>query len=73
MKKNGVILMLILLCIAFLVSCAKREITDNSDKGELVRAETLGDFHGSLSLALRRGKTDSSLMLSYGFEKYGFG
>lgn len=44
MKKNGVILMLILLCIAFLVSCAKREITDNSDKGELVRAETLGDF-----------------------------
>ncbi len=41
MQKNGVILLLILLCVAFLVSCGKKE-TAEQEQGELVRIETEG-------------------------------
>lgn len=41
MQKNGVILLIILLCVAFLVSCGKRE-TAELEQGELVRVETEG-------------------------------
>lgn len=43
MQKNGVILLIILLCVAFLVSCGKRE-TAELKKGELVRIETEGEL-----------------------------
>lgn len=43
MRKNGWMLFLVLLCVAFLVSCGK-ENQENTDKGELVRTETEGDF-----------------------------
>ncbi len=43
MNKNGWILLLILLCIAFLVSCGKKEVQDRT-AGELVRAETGGEI-----------------------------
>lgn len=43
MKKNGWLLLLILLCVAFLVSCG-RENTAEGEKGELVKVETTGDF-----------------------------
>ncbi len=43
MRRNGVILLLILICVAFLVSCGKRESAD-TEKGELVRIEAGGNF-----------------------------
>lgn len=43
MQKNGVILLLILLCVAFLVSCGKRETADQK-QGELVKIETEGEI-----------------------------
>lgn len=43
MRKNGMILLLILLCVAFFVSCAKKDNTEARDKGELVRIETEGE------------------------------
>lgn len=43
MRRNGVILLLILICVAFLVSCGKRENAD-TEKGELVRIEAEGNF-----------------------------
>lgn len=43
MYKNGWILLLILLCIAFLVSCGKRD-TQGQAAGELVRVETGGEI-----------------------------
>ena len=46
MKKSGYILFLVLLCVAFLVSCGKRT-TEETKMGELVRAEAVGDFPGS--------------------------
>lgn len=42
MQKNGLILLLILLCLAFLVSCAKKDGQDLEEKGELVKTETEG-------------------------------
>lgn len=42
MYKNGWILLLILLCVAFLVSCGKKE-AQGQEMGELVRAEA-GEF-----------------------------
>lgn len=41
MRRNGLILLLILICVAFLVSCSKKENTD-IEKGELVRTEAEG-------------------------------
>lgn len=42
MHKKGWILLLILLCVAFLVSCAKKNQQNPEEMGELVRAETEG-------------------------------
>lgn len=41
MQRNAVILLLVLLCVAFLVSCGKKK-TAESAQGELVRTETGG-------------------------------
>lgn len=41
MNKKGWILLLILLCVAFLVSCGKKESADR-ENGELVRTEAEG-------------------------------
>lgn len=41
MQKNGVILLIVLLCVAFLVSCTKKD-TAELKQGELVRIETEG-------------------------------
>lgn len=49
MRKNGWILFLLLLCVAFLVSCGKREHTE-PEKGELVRVEALEECPGFLFL-----------------------
>lgn len=46
MRKNGWILFLILLCVAFLVSCGKKTEPDLKD-GELVKTETEWDDHRS--------------------------
>lgn len=43
MRKNGWILLLILVCVAFLVSCGKKE-TQSSQMGDLVRSEFYMDF-----------------------------
>ena len=50
MQKKGWILFLILLCVAFLVSCKGKEDTE-TDRGELVRVEAREEgfglpFHG---------------------------
>ena len=45
MQKKGWILFLILLCVAFLVSCKGKEDTE-TDRGELVRVEALPDDTG---------------------------
>lgn len=42
MQKNGVILLIVLLCVAFLVSCTKKD-TAELKQGELVRIETEGN------------------------------
>lgn len=42
MHKNGVILLIVLLCVAFLVSCTKKD-TAEVKQGELVRTETEGN------------------------------
>lgn len=42
MHKKGLILLFILLCVAFLVSCAKKNEQNPAEMGELVRAETEG-------------------------------
>ena len=42
MRKNGWILLLILICVAFLVSCGKKS-TAETEKGELVRTEAVGE------------------------------
>ncbi|MDO4307563.1 MAG: hypothetical protein Q4C77_12065 [Eubacteriales bacterium] len=47
MQKNGVILLIILLCVAFLVSCGKRD-TAEQKQGELVKIETEGEWPLSL-------------------------
>lgn len=39
MKKNGIILLIILLCLAFLVSCGRKKSQWEDQKGELVRYE----------------------------------
>ena len=64
MKRNGVILMLILLCVAFLVSCAKRENTETADKGELVRTETMGNFPWSLCFCIGLTVCEWELLLT---------
>ena len=43
MQKNAVILLIVLLCVAFLVSCGKKQ-TAEANQGELVRIETEGNF-----------------------------
>lgn len=43
MRRNGVILLLILICVACLVSCGKKENRDTS-QGELVRIEAEGEI-----------------------------
>lgn len=45
MNRNAWILLLILLCVAFLVSCQKKETAD-TDKAELVRIEAPGEYPG---------------------------
>lgn len=52
MRKNGWML-LVLLCVAFLVSCGKGN-QEQTDKGELVRTETEGNFLPSLSVSRDR-------------------
>lgn len=42
MHKKGLILLLILLCIAFLVSCTKKNEQNPAEIGELVKTETEG-------------------------------
>ena len=49
MRKNGWLLLLVLLCVAFLVSCGKDKNVQE-EKGELVRTETEG--HSLLSPSL---------------------
>lgn len=41
MRKNAWMLLLILICVAFLVSCGKKN-TQDTEKGELVRVEAFG-------------------------------
>lgn len=41
MHKNGWILLLVLVCVAFFVSCGKKD-TEVAEKGELVRTEAVG-------------------------------
>ncbi|MDO4276442.1 MAG: hypothetical protein Q4D16_22490 [Eubacteriales bacterium] len=41
MRKNAWMLLLILICVAFLVSCGKKNVQD-MEKGELVRVEVVG-------------------------------
>lgn len=43
MQKKGVILLIVLLCVAFLVSCTKRDRAEVK-QGELVRIETEGEI-----------------------------
>lgn len=45
MQKKGWILFLILLCVAFLVSCKGKEDTE-AERGELVRVEALKEDQG---------------------------
>lgn len=42
MRRNGWILLLVLILVAFLVSCGKKTTTDQ-EKGDLVRIETGGE------------------------------
>jgi PBP1b-binding outer membrane lipoprotein LpoB len=42
MRKKGRILLLILLCALFLVSCGKQQEAE-TEKGELVKSETAGE------------------------------
>ncbi|MDY4000689.1 MAG: hypothetical protein SOY73_16660 [Blautia sp.] len=44
MQKNGVILLLVLLCVAFLVSCGKRQSAERTEQSEFVKIETEGSF-----------------------------
>ena len=48
--------MLILLCIAFLVSCAKKDSTDRTAQGELVKIETGGNVPFGFIFILVTGK-----------------
>lgn len=43
MHRNGIILLLVLICVAFFVSCGKKDSTE-TEKGELVRTEAEGCF-----------------------------
>lgn len=43
MQKNAVLLLIFLLCVAFLVSCGKKR-TAESEQGQLVRIETEGRY-----------------------------
>lgn len=45
MQKKGWILFLILLCVAFLVSCGRKEYTEQ-ERGELVKEEALKEGLG---------------------------
>lgn len=45
MQRKGWILFLILLCVAFLVSCGRKEYTEK-ERGELVKAEALKEGFG---------------------------
>lgn len=53
MHKNGLILLLILLCLAFLVSCAKKDGKNLEEQGELVKTETEGMIPSVLQLCLK--------------------
>lgn len=48
MNRNAWILLLVLICVAFLVSCGKKDPTD-AEKAELVRTETPGEYPGVYS------------------------
>ena len=48
MRKKGWILLLVLLCVAFLMSCGKNKEPDEA-KGELVRSEREENLSGTLS------------------------
>lgn len=54
MRKNGWILLLILICVAFLVSCGKKN-TAQAEKGELVKMETAGEFPCSFAITAAAG------------------
>ena len=62
MYKNGWILLLILLCVAFLVSCGKKE-AHGQEMRELVKAETEGNFPLGLFLCHRKFRR-----ISYGIK-----
>ena len=47
MRKKGWILLLVLLCVAFLMSCGKNKEPDEA-KGELVRSEREENLSGTL-------------------------
>ena len=47
MRKRGWILLLVLLCVAFLISCGKDTEPDEA-KGELVRSEREENLSGTL-------------------------
>lgn len=56
MRKNGWILLLVLILVAFLVSCGKKN-TAQADKGELVKREA--EFSSVSFLSRFRGKIHS--------------
>lgn len=55
MNRNGWILLLVLLCVAFLVSCGKKHAAIDTERAELVKTETLGEYLPGLLLCIYRG------------------
>ena len=51
MNRNALILLLVLICVAFLVSCGKKDPT-NTEKAELVRTEAPGEYPGAYSFVI---------------------
>ena len=51
MNRNAWILLLVLICVAFLVSCGKKDPT-NTEKAELVRTEAPGEYPGAYSFVI---------------------
>lgn len=52
MKKSGLLLLLVLICVAFLVSCGRKN-TEEVNKGELVRLEAVGEIPAAFFLVFR--------------------
>lgn len=46
--KNGWIMLMVLICAAFLVSCGKKN-TASAERGELVQAEVWEEFPGAFA------------------------